>query len=37
MGRNIAYLEGKLRDDDGNILIHATSTAMLTEVPDGEI
>lgn len=37
MGRNIAYLEGKLCDDDGNILIHATSTAMLTEVPDGKI
>lgn len=37
MGRNIAYIEGRLRDDDGNILIHATSTAMLTEVPDGKI
>ncbi len=37
MGRNIAYLEGVLLDNDGNRLIHATSTAMLTEVPNGKV
>lgn len=35
MGRNIAYLEGELLDMDGKLLAKATSTAMLTEMPDG--
>lgn len=33
MGRNIAFIEGELYDDTGNLLVRSTSTAMLTEVP----
>ena len=36
MGRNIAYIEGELFDLGGKLLARATSTAMLTEIPDGQ-
>lgn len=33
-GRRIAFLEGELLDEDGNILARATSTAIPTELPE---
>ncbi|WOE76484.1 PaaI family thioesterase [Alterisphingorhabdus coralli] len=37
MGRNVAFIEGELLDAEGNKLTRATTTAMLTEIPDGQI
>ncbi len=33
LGRNVAFIEGELFDEDGNLLVKSTSTAMLTEIP----
>ena len=35
MGRNVAFIEGELLDEEGNLLVKSTSTAMLTEIPKG--
>lgn len=35
MGRNVAFIEGELYDEAGNLLVKSSSTAMLTEVPNG--
>ncbi|MEM1133152.1 MAG: PaaI family thioesterase [Pseudomonadota bacterium] len=37
MGRNVAFIEGELLDAEGNSLTRATTTAMLTEIPDGQV
>ncbi len=35
MGRNVAFIEGELLDEEGNLLVKSSSTAMLTEVQEG--
>ncbi len=35
LGRSVAFIEGELFDEDGNLLVKSTSTAMLTEIPQG--
>lgn len=37
MGRNVAFLEGELQDMKGVTLVRSTTTAMLTEIPNGQI
>lgn len=34
-GKRVAFLEGELLDEDGNVLARATSTALPTPVPGG--
>lgn len=35
MGRNVAFIEGELLDEEGTLLVKSSSTAMLTEVQEG--
>lgn len=35
LGRKVVVMEGSLEDEDGKLLVRATSSAMLTEIPDG--
>lgn len=35
-GKRVAFLEGELLDEDGNVLARATSTALPTPVPGGK-
>lgn len=35
MGRKVVFIEGELYDEAGNLLVKSTSTAMLTEIPQG--
>ena len=36
MGKSIAFLEAQLFDEQGDVLVKATSTAKLTAVPNGQ-